>query len=446
MHTEYFKDTSFRGILKFSMPMMISALSSQMMLILDQLVLAHYSANAMAGATSAFLWSSVIQCIALSTTMIAGVYVGHYNGAKKYFLAGSPVWQMIYFSIFLFGASIPAGLFLGETLIPKALQTEGIPYFKCLMIFSPLTGVVASLCAFFVSIGRGSLVTISVTISNLFNIAANIIFVFGLYGVTCFKGSIGAAMGTVLSWVVNIAFLSYFFFKKEIRKKYGTLNFKLRKKLMKKCLKFGLPGGIGHTFEMAAWGYVYYLIAQIGTETALIQTMAVTVNIFLVFIASGLEKGVMSMTSNLLGAGEPRKIKKLLHKGLAIHLTFASLLFFVFYIFPEIITSQFIRFEVAPETITQAFFVLKLVWVFFVFDGLLWVTAGVIEAGGDINYVTWSIAISLWGFVAIPSALMSHLGTLNIEKIWYLLIMSAISLTAVLYSRYRSGKWVKIHI
>ena len=426
--------------------MMISALSSHIMLILDQLVLARYSVEAMTGSTSAFLWSSIIQCICLSTTMISGVFAGHYNGAKKYHLAGIPVWQMIWFSLSLFFISVPSGLFLGEYCIPEALQSEGIPYFMCLMIFSPITGIIYSMSSFFVSTGRGIVVTIAAVLANISNVILDIVLVFGYFGIDQFQGSLGAAIGTVLSWGINISILSYFFFKKDNRNKYKTLEYKLKFSMMKKCLKLGAPGGLGHTFEMAAWSIVYYLLAEIGKDYAIIQTMAFSVNVCLSFIASGLEKGIMAMTSNFLGAGQKHKIKTILHKGLAIHFIFTSFLFVILYGFPELITSQFIRFDVSSETIDMAFFILKLVWIFFLFDGALWVIAGIIEAGGDINFTMWSIATCLWIFTALPAIILYHFKILSIEMTWGLLIFTVIAVNILLHLRYRYGKWIKIKV
>ena len=446
MHFNSIKNIKMADVLKVSLPMMISALSSHLMLILDQLVLARYSIEAMTGATAASLWAAAIQCAAMSTAMVAGVFVGHYNGAKKYKLAGIPVWQMIWFSFALFSVSLPIAFLTGDYCIPENLRNEGLPFFKIVMSFSPLTGVIFALSSFFVSIGRGVLVTIAVVLANIVNIVADIVLVFGLFGLDMFTGSVGAAIGTVSAWCVNIAVLSFCFFKKDIRQKYGTLNFKLRFSYMKKCLKLGAAGGSGHIFEMIAWSFLYYLLAGISKELALIQSMAVSVNIFLSFIVSGLEKGIMSVTANLLGAGLKEKTKILLKKGMSIHLIFCAILFSFFYFFPNLITDQFIRFTVSEDTLTQATLVLKLVWIFFVFDGACWIVAGVIEAGGDIGFTTWTIASCLWLVVGIPSFAIFKWGHLSIELTWMLLILAAIAVVSMLYCRYRSGKWVHIRI
>lgn len=416
------------------------------MLILDQLVLARYSIDAMVGASSASVWCSALQCAAMSTVMIAGSFVGNYNGAGQYEKAGIPVWQMIWFSISLFCISIPISIFGADVCIPDNVKAEGGPYFKLLMFFTPLSGIYHSLSSFFVAIGKGYLVTISVIIANIVNVVFDIILVFGYLGIDNFKGSVGAAFGTAAAIVFNVTFLAICFFSKKIREKYHTLNLKLRFQKMKECLKLGLAGGVGHIFEMLSWSIVYHLLACVGKDVAMIQSIAVSVSIFLSFIVSGLEKGVMALTANLLGAGLRNKIGQILKKALTIHFSFTFIAALVFVFAPQLILNNFIRFEVTPEVINRATFVLYLVLMYYLLDGIVWIIAGILEAGGDINYTMLTIAICLWIFVTIPDCILYNLSSLQVEITWILLVVAVVSIASVLYHRYRSDKWIHIKV
>lgn len=434
------------NVFKVSLPLMISALSSHFMLILDQLILARYSFEAMTGASSASVWCGTLQYASMSITMIAGAFVGNYNGAKKFKLAAIPVWQMIWFSLSLFLISIPVSLFTADICIPKSLHSEGIPYFKILMFMTPICGIYYSLSSFFVAIGKGLLVTLATIIANVVNIITDIILVFGLFGLDNFKGAEGAAIGTVLANFTNIGVLFFLFFRKDIRQKYDTLNFKLKINKLTKYLRMGVAGGIGHIFEMFAWSMVYYLLASLGQEIAIIQTIAVSVNLFIAFIVSGLEKGVMAITSNLLGAELKSQIPTLLKKGFSIHILFSSLFATIVFFFPEFIINNFIRFEVSDELIVQSIGVLRLVLLYFLIDGMTWVVAGIIEAGGDINYTMLTIASALWTIVTIPSYILYKLDMLRIEVTWLLLITAVVSIFFMLYHRYKSNKWIHIKV
>jgi MATE family multidrug resistance protein len=420
------------------------------MLILDQLILANYSIDAMAGASAASVWCGMLQFATMSITTVVGALVGNYNGAKKFELAGTPVWQMIWFSVSLFSISIPFSMLLAKFCIPKILWNEGIPYFKVLMFSAPLSGIYYVLSSFFVAIGKGILVTISILVANIVNVTLDIILVFGYFGIEKFKGSLGAATGTVIALLVEIIILFSYFFSKKIREKYGTLNFKLRFEKLKECLKLGASGGIGHVCEMSAWSFVYYNLASISKDLALIQSIAVSVNIFLAFIVSGLEKGMMSMTANLLGAGKKDRIRTLIKKGVCIHIMFVVIAAPIFIFYPELIIKNFIKFDINERVMCEIVVMLRVVLLFFIVDGLVWVIAGVIEGGGDISYVMLTIAVCIWCIVVIPSFALSkfgiQLGLFHVEITWILLSFAAASEALLLYRRYRSDKWIHIKV
>ncbi|MDR1476323.1 MAG: hypothetical protein LBI20_03340 [Holosporales bacterium] len=439
-------DIKIRDIIRISLPMMISALSSHTMIILDQLVLARFSINAMTGASSATVWCSALQYSIMTTTMVAGAFVGNYNGAKKYHLTGTAVWQMIWFSLSIFAITIPLSMFAGKYCIPPLLHEFGLPYFQITVLFTPICGICHAMSGFFVAIGRGMLVTTSVLIANAINVIIDIVLVFGYFGIHEFTGSRGAAIGTVTAWFVNCGILSIFFFKQSIREKYGTLNFKFHFHKLVGYLKLGAVGGIGHICEMLAWSFIYYILARIGTETAMMQSIAVSVNIFLAFVVSGLEKGMMSITANLLGSGLKNKTKALMKNGITIHLTFTAVASVFFLFFPEIITENFIRFEVDKTILQETRFVLRLVLLYFMIDGICWVIAGVLEGGGDVGFTMGTVAVCVWSIVTIPSYILSKLGCLNIKLTWSLLIMACSTISSVFYFRFKSGKWMRINI
>lgn len=446
MRLNMIEDITVWKVFKVALPLMISALSSHFMLILDQLVLARYSIDAMVGASSASSWCTVLQLAIMSTTMIAGSFVGNYNGAGKYEQASTPVWQMIWFSVFLFAISIPLAMFLSDICIPSNLQTEGIPYFKVLMCAVPIHGIYHSLASFFVSIGKGYLISIGAILANIVNIVVDVILVFGYFGIDEYKGSVGAAIGTVAAVLVNTIFLFICFFRKNIREKYRTTNFKLHIDKMKEYLRLGLAGGISHMFETSSWSVIYYLLANVSKWEAMIQSIAFSVYLFMAFIVCGLEKGAMAISSNLLGAKKRDRIQNVLSKSLYIHFAFILAIAGIFKFYPELIVNNFIHFDIPPEIFHRAVNILWLVLLYFLVDGVAWIVAGILEAGGDINYMMISIASCLWALVTIPDYFLYRNGMLHVEGTWILLFISVATSTTILYYRYKSDKWIHIKV
>lgn len=440
-------DTSYSTILKISIPTILSSLSSNIMEVIDQVILARYSLNAMAGAASAATWCTTFRCAAISLVFIAGAFVGNYNGAKKYKFAGMPVWQMIWFSLFLFALSIPISMFCGTYVIPHNLQSEGLPYFHLLMACVPIFTMRSAINAFFIAIGRGFLVTISVFIAIIFNTVIDLLLVHGTCGITAFMGAKGAAIGTIVGGLSELTFALAFFLRKDTRKKYGTLNCKLRPRYLAKYMKLGAFASVGHICESLVYSIIYYYLASVSTEYAVIQTICVTTYMFLLTGVMGIEKGVMSITANLLGAKLRTKIDELLKRGVVLHLAIAMIFSFIVILFPNIIIGNFININTAePDFVKRIINVLYIVLLCYLVDGVVWVEAGVLEGGGDLNFQMVALATSSWVCIALPVFFMYHAGILTESKSWILGFCAGTLNAIVLFKRYRSDKWIHITV
>ncbi len=440
-------DTSYSTILKVSAPTILSALSSNIMEVIDQIILARYSPIAMAGATSAATWCMTFLSAATSLVFVSGAFVGNYNGAGKYKFAGMSVWQMIWFSVFLFTLSIPISMSCGSYVIAPALQSEGLPYFHILMACTPIFTMRSAINAFFVAIGRGFLVTISVFIAIVLNTIIDLILVNGYCGITAFVGAKGAAIGTVVAGLSELIFALIFFLKKSTRERYGTLNCKLRIRHLKRYTKLGAFASVGHVCESLLYSLIYYYLSKISTEYAVTQTICITTYMFLLTGVMGIEKGVMSMTANLLGAKLQNKLNQLLIRSIILHVSLAMIFSIVVIIFPNVIIGNFININTAdPEFINSVIEVLHIVLLCYLLDGIVWIEAGVLEGGGDLNFQMVSLATSAWCFIGIPVLCMYHLGTLSGSKVWIMTACSAILNAIILLKRYRSGKWIHIGV
>lgn len=416
------------------------------MQLIDFVILARYSAIAMTSAASAGVWCMAFHCASVSLVLISGAFVGHYNGAKKYKLTSIPTWQMIWFSIFLFGISIPLSIFGGQYFVPHNLQTYGLPYFQIVMKYMPLYCIKASINLFLVSIGKSKILFYSPLIAITVNLVVDIILIFGKCGITQFQGSTGAAIGTIIACISELLFLLCFFFNKNIRKKYNTLNCKLRWRKLCAYLKLGMFASLGHICEACTYSCIYYILASCDNEKAFMQSIASNIYSFLICIAAGLEKGIMSITANLLGAKLKYKVHDILKKGINLHLINSIILSSFVLLFPKVVLGVFVNLnEVNPALIMHLFQILKFVLLTLCTDGVLWILAGILEAGGDMNCVMLTIAASIVLCVGGPVFCIDST-LLSVELVWGLYCISAIVSGIILYYRYKSDKWVHIKI
>ncbi len=442
MKTTELTDVRYSTIIKVSAPTILSSLSASIMSILDVVILAKYSTIAMTGAASAATWCHAFQCSTIALVFITGALVGHYNGAEKYKLAAMPVWQMIWFSLSLFIISMPLAYITAPYCIPKNLYEYGIPYLKIVMGFSPIFCIKVALSSFLVSIGKGFIVSISSFIAIIVNTTLDIFLIF-----YCNYGTTGAAIGTIMAGLSEIIFLSYFFFNKNIRVKYGTLNCKLRIKKLCRYLKLGVFSSLGHVFESIIYSSIYYILASSSTDKAFTQTIASNLWSLLICVVSGIEKGVLSITANLLGANLRNKISVLFKRSLNIHFFNALVLLILILISSDFIINNYVDINTISTELHQHLLnVLKIAWLCFVFDGIVWIEAGILEAGGDMNYMMLTIASCLGVFVALPIFCIMDTSNMLVETVWLLYTVATIANVLLLFRRYKSNRWIKIDI
>ena len=442
MATTELTDVRYSTILKVSAPTILSSLSASIMSILDVLILAKYSTVAMTGAASASTWCHAFQCSTIALVFITGALVGHYNGACKYKFAGVPVWQMIWFSLSLFAVSVPLSQIVAPYCVPKNLHEYGIPYLKIVMGLSPIFCIKVAISSFLVSIGNGFIVSISSFIAIIVNATLDIILIF-----YCNQGTTGAAIGTIMAGFSELIFLSSFFFKRSIRIKYGTLNCKLRFKRLCSYLRLGVFSSLGHVFESIVYSSIYYILASSSTDKALTQTIVSNLWSLLICVVAGLEKGVLSITANLLGANLRDRINTLFKRSINIHFFNALLLLAFILSFHDTIINNYVDVnKISPELHQHLLNVFKIAWLCFLFDGIVWIEAGILEAGGDMNYMMVTIASCLAIFVALPTFCILDTSSISVEMIWTLYTISTMANVLLLFRRYRSNKWIKIKV
>lgn len=435
-------EIKYLTILKVSGPTMLSSLSAGIMSMLDILILAKYSTIAMIGVTAASTWCHAFQCSTVALVFITETLVGHYNGAGKYKCASMPVWQMIWFSLFLFIISIPLPYIISPYCIPEKFQEYGIPYIRIVMGLSPMICIKVAISSFLVSISKGFIVFISSFIAIVVNATLDIILIFYFN-----QGTVGAAIGTVMACFTEIIFLSYFFFKRSIRTKYGTLNCKLRFKRLCSYLKLGVFSCFANVVDSIIFSSIYYILVNSSTNKELAQTIASNTWRFLACLGSGFEKGIIAIASNLLGSNNNKQIKVLFKMSINLHLVFIGILFIIVLYFPNLIITNFVDIsKISPESYLYLTNVLLLVITCFIFEGIVWVEEGILAAGGDINYMMLSVISCSILFIAFPIFCIIDTSNLSVKTFWILYTFADIVCTLVLFSRYKSDKWIKIKV
>ncbi|MBX3486468.1 MAG: MATE family efflux transporter [Candidatus Paracaedibacteraceae bacterium] len=439
-------DTSMRSLIRISLPMMLAFMSTHVMLFVNRVMLSEYSLDAMNGVATAGMIAAVFQFGIASITSIAEVYVGQFNGLKQYEKLGKPVWQMIWFALSSQLVFIPIALCLSDMLIPESLHQHGLPFFRVIMYFGCLQALFTALSSFYVGQGKTILVTVAAVIGNIVNVALNYLFIFGSEQLGLDPmGAIGSAYATVIASIVQVFILFVLFVSPGNQKNFGTSKMSVDLSMVWGCLKVGTPAATGHMLEIGAWSVIAHILAGMGGDYITIQNLCSTFFLLFSFFTEGLQKGIVAISSNLIGSHQIDRIKQVLINGIKIHCGVMLFLIIPFFVVPQVLAQPFM---IAPSSDLALYFsqAMQLLWFFFLFDGLVWVTSGVLVSAGDTKFIMVVNACTAWFFAVIPIKLVTLYWNVSPGRVWGVVVCYAGVNLLFFYRRYRSQKWLKLDL
>lgn len=436
---------SKRELWAIAFPLILSSMSGFLMLFCDRIILARYSTTAMNASVAGGITYALFIYGAIGITSIAGVFVGQHNGAKHFHKLGEPVWQMIWFSVMTAAFFIPAALFLGPTFVPEEYYTDGLPYYKILMLFGALSPLFAALSAFFVGQGKSRIILIATSIGNLTNLTLDIILVFGIPSVIEPMGTTGAALATVACLIIQTLILAILFFSSNNRKTYGTNRYKFDSEIFWKCIRIGTPNSISHMIEIGAWTLFIHWMAELSLIHMTVTAVGQSIMMLFVPLIQGHERGITSIASNYIGARKSHVIKKLLKSSFSIQGIMAICISPIFIIFPDQVIELFMEGD-KIEAIRDSFIPIMRIglfflWLYFIFDGIVWIFAAILTAAGDTLFIMYINAIMVWSFAILPSYIFIVKPHGSAKLVWAITVFYASLNSICYYFRYRTEKW-----
>jgi len=440
-----YKPGSTRELWSICLPMMLTSITTTLMYFCDRIILARYSIDAMNACVTAWMASAVPSFAVFGIAAISEVFVGQYNGAKRYGELAAPVWQMIYFSLMMGVLFVPMGLFAGPWVIPDAYEAWGVPYFVWVMSFSWLFALIGALSGFFIGQGKAKIVFVVATFGNAVNIGLDIVFVFGVPGFIPEMGAKGAAIATVIAQSIQATILFTLFLRKDDRRLRGSSDMRFKPALFKECMRVGVPVAIAHGMEVLAWTLLIDLVAIQSELHMVVFAICQSVFIFFAFVSEGFQKGVTAVAANYIGAKAWEYIPKMFRSGVRLCTMVLLVLLIPCIFYPDVIVNAFLVEELQSYSYEelQSLFQIAFVgvWLAMFFEQLAWLSIGVILGAGDTRFLMIMMGLVAWfgGFLPVGIGLhIFHAGPLFAPL---MLVFYTICNSTCFYLRYRSGRW-----
>ena len=364
--------------------------------------------------------------------------------ANRIFLVGLFI-QLVAITIFTTVFSIFAYPFMKFCGANPEIIDNSVSYFRIIML-----GSVFNLLFMYINAAQRGCGNTKITLStNLVSYTVNIIFnyllIYGNFGFPRLEVK-GAAIATVISTIAAfiMAFISIlrknsfiniiYIIKNKIR--FNIETFYLYIRVWWSMLTDSVLSRIGFMINAI-------IVARIGTVAYAVNVVAMQMLSFAYSFGEGLSTAAIALVGRSLGEKDVDLAKKYARINKQIGIVIAIIISSILIIFGKSIFNIFFKTE---KELLLGVKVSKYLAVVIPIATLKLLIIGTIRAGGDNAYVmtTSIIANTIMQPLATYIAIMIlHFG---IDGAWVSIFISQFAAFILVYSRYKTGKWIKLDL
>jgi len=334
----------------------------------------------------------------------------------------------------VFSRNIVSFMGAGPDIFDMAVQ-----YFKIVsagLVFQAVTmGITASL--------RGAGET---KIPMLYNIGSNLLNVFGNYALIYGKfgfpkwGVAGAAVSTSLSRVLAClaGFYVIYLSRKSVISLTNKGSYRLDMGIVKQVFSIGLPAAI-EQFVLQG-GLIMFARTVSGLGTISFAAHQIGLNISGLTFSPSMAFGVASTTlvGQSLGAGDENKAEKyasVIHRISLLVACSMGVVFILFSYYMALLYTKDITVAAAAGTI------LKILALAQPGQSTQLSLAGALRGAGDTIYPLYASIFGIWIFRVFAAYVFVNIFGWGLIGAWVALVMDQYTRSAIVYFRYRSGRW-----
>jgi MATE family multidrug resistance protein len=290
-------------------------------------------------------------------------------------------------------------------------------------------------------------------VANLVNVLLNYMFIFGKFGAPAL-GVVGAAIGTLASRFVMVAYLWYLLSRKE-KSRYFVTNIKiftLSKGMLKKLLNLGFPSAMQMFFEVAIFTSAVWLSGILGKNPQAANQIALNLASMTFMVAMGFSVAAMIRVGNQKGLGNFRELRRVAI-SIGLLTSILALVFAVcFILFNDSLPKMFLDFDNLAdfadnhEVVAIAAQLLIIAAIFQFTDALQVVALGALRGMQDVKIPTVITFIAYW-IIGFPiSYYLSMETSLASMGIWIGLLagLSASGILLFIRFNYLSKKLIRL--
>ncbi len=427
-------------------PLILSSSSITIMQLIDALLLARHSSEAVAAMGPSSLAVILFQGLMFGTASYAGTFVAynHGRGDARGILAST--WLGIHTSLLL-GALALAFAWPGARIFnhvghePEVARGEAV-YFLICMTGSVFPVLSSALAGWLIGVGRAMIAT-WVTFAAL---AVNAVLDWGLilgHWNLPRLGIAGAALGTVTAQAVSAGLFLLLFARAGGLSAPGIRRPDLPE--LRRFLSLALPIGLRISVEIAAWTVFLVIVGRLGTVELAASSIAFRINGTAFFPAIGLGQAAGILVGHARGGGRDHKVPAIAWQSLGVCEAWMLIMAILFAVLPEELMALFAGSGPESAAIVETGArVLRFVAFYCLFDAANVMLGFVLGAAGDTRWVARAYVAGSGVFLALLWLTDAFMPSLMAE--WTLATGFVLATALLWLLRFRSGAWRRMQV
>jgi MATE family multidrug resistance protein len=276
-------------------------------------------------------------------------------------------------------------------------------------------------------------IVITIIVGNVINLALNLVFVFGRFGLPA-MGAVGSALASTIGRWMQLGLLVALAWPR-LRPYLRPLRREaVEKGPFLRSLRIGLPIGVQTSVEFGTFGAISILAGWFGAEAFGGHQVALNLSSLTYMVPAGIGNAASVLVGRAIGEGDAPHARRLAASALILGAGFMTLGAALFLLAP----GPFARaYTSVPAVVAVAATLIPIAGVFAVFDGLQVVASGVLRGAGDTRAAMISNVLGFW-LVGIPVSVGLGFGAkLGVVGLWWGFVAGLVAVAAFLVGRVR---------
>ncbi len=434
-----------RGLIQFSVPLLIGNLAQQLYNTVDSIVVGKYvgdNALAAVGASGPVLNLLLVLFMGIATG--ATIMVSQYFGARQKELLSTTVGNTITLTILSSLFIMIAGPLLTHPLMtvlntPQDIYADSCTYLIIIFLgilggagYNILSGVLRGL-------GDSFMPLVYLVIACLLNIVLDLLFVVSFHW-----GVAGVAIATGIAQLVSavLCLLRLLNMKEIVVVPRSSLR--LHKELVVRLTKLGLPSGLAQAIFSLAAIVVQSLTNSFGTEVIAASIIVMRVDGFAMMPNFTFGTAMTTYAGQNIGAGKIDRVHQGTKSGMLLGLIVSSCLTVMILLFGRVLMGWFTNTQ---AIIDLGFHMMCILAVGYIAMSITQGLSGVMRGAGDTMTPMWISFITTvvirvplaYGIAFITRGAEFPKG--NPDCLYISLLISWVLGAMITYALYRRGKW-----